>query len=263
MQPSLDKKVVESICSMLDKNVKLQEIASIHGTSLHVVSCISRGLTYKSASKKRFSPRKKFFDDSDVLAMHSMVASGKPIKDVAAQFGIRERSLLDICAGKTYKHLKLVDVVTKAPLTVKERLLKRVKVDDMGGCWNWTGAKNIRGYGQIRVNGAQLGAHRVSYEVFYGPLQERLCVLHSCDNPACVNPSHLSLGTNKENSQDMISKKRQCYGDRNARSVLRSDQVSEIRNLLESKTPVKQIADKFSVSKSCVEKIRTGRTWKY
>lgn len=248
---------------MLSKNVKLQEIADIHNTSIHVVSCISRGLTYKSVSNQMFSPRKKFFSDSEVLDMHSLVSGGKSIRDVATQFGIRERALLGICTGKTYKHLQLVDVITKTPLTVKERLLKRVEVDDISGCWNWIGAKNIRGYGQIKVDGAQLGAHRVSYEVFYGNLQEHLCVIHSCDNPSCINPDHLSLGTNKENSEDMVSKKRQCYGDRNARSILRPDQVLEIRSLLESNIPVRQIAERFGVSKSCVDKIRTERTWKY
>lgn len=81
---------------------------------------------------------------------------------------------------------------------------KRVK----NGCWEWQKYKNEWGYGRLRHNGKKVLAHRASYEVFKGDFDKNLLVCHSCDNPSCVNPDHLFLGTNKDNVDDCISKGR-------------------------------------------------------
>lgn len=76
------------------------------------------------------------------------------------------------------------------------------------GCWEWTGSKRGNGYGCLAVGGRQVGAHRVAWETQNGPIPEGLFVLHKCDNPPCVRPDHLFLGTAKDNAMDMARKGR-------------------------------------------------------
>ena len=77
-----------------------------------------------------------------------------------------------------------------------------------GECWEWKGALSKSGYGQTRINGAQIRAHRYAYAAFNGPIPEGLFVMHSCDNRKCVNPAHLSTGTHTDNMRDCAAKGR-------------------------------------------------------
>ena len=81
------------------------------------------------------------------------------------------------------------------------------------GCWLWMGSIDSKGYGGIKVDGKQMGAHRRSWVLANGPIPDRLHVLHKCDTPSCVNPSHLFLGTNYDNVQDMVRKGRARGGN--------------------------------------------------
>ena len=93
-------------------------------------------------------------------------------------------------------------------LSLLDRLLNKIKINQYTNCWEWIGSTNNIGYGFIRDGKGMRTAHRVSYEEHIGAIPKNMCVCHTCDNPKCINPDHLWLGTRKQNTQDMIDKKR-------------------------------------------------------
>ena len=96
--------------------------------------------------------------------------------------------------------------------TLEQRFCNCILIDDSEKCWLWIGPTSNGRYGQFgrgsKPNEIRVKAHRFSWELFNGPIPEGMKVLHSCDNPPCVNPSHLFLGTQKDNAQDAIRKGR-------------------------------------------------------
>lgn len=95
----------------------------------------------------------------------------------------------------------------KKKTDIKTRILKRIKIDD-NDCWLLPASKKNNGYSKMRINGVNKRAHKVSWEVFVGPVPKGLLVLHHCDVRHCVNPAHLWLGTPKDNYDDMLRKNR-------------------------------------------------------
>lgn len=82
------------------------------------------------------------------------------------------------------------------------------------GCWIWSGSKDKDGYGRFGIKRKTYRAHRVSFAIYKGSVARGINVLHHCDNPPCVNPNHIFVGTNRDNSMDMVAKKRQAAGNR-------------------------------------------------
>ena len=109
-------------------------------------------------------------------------------------------------------------------LTMRERILIDIKIDNDTGCWEWQrGTLKCGGYGQFRWEGKMRRAHVESYKEFKGPVGD-LCVLHKCDNPLCCNPDHLFLGTRIDNARDRDKKRRLT-----PRRMFTPEQVQEFR----------------------------------
>ena len=128
-------------------------------------------------------------------------------------------------------------------------------------CWLWTGGRSAGGYGRFWLNGANIYAHRYSYIMENGEIGPSMKVLHRCDTPSCVRPDHLFLGTNRDNTADMIAKGRkvQPRGEGHGMARLTEDQVRGIRG--ESGLSQREIAAKYGVSQPLVSAIRTGKLW--
>lgn len=143
--------------------------------------------------------------------------------------------------------------------TVEQRFLEKVQIDS-NGCWIWTGAKIRGGYGNFaETTKRHWQAHRFSYHFYVNPVFSDDDVLHTCDNPSCVNPKHLFLGDDKLNAEDRNRKGRSARGEKI--SILSEDQVYAIRDLLKAKVPRKLIAQMFGVGTTCITDIYSGRTW--
>jgi hypothetical protein len=136
-----------------------------------------------------------------------------------------------------------------------------------GDCWKWMQSTEKDGYARLilkRPNGdwRHLLAHRISYFLHHGFIDNTLCVCHSCDNRSCVNPAHLWQGTPLENSTDMTRKNRSAHNERNGGARLNSEQVREIRELLDSGITGRSLARRFNVAESTISWIRKRGTWK-
>lgn len=147
-----------------------------------------------------------------------------------------------------------------------KRFWKHVRKLTSNVCWFWT-ASTVKGYGQIGsggTGGRMLKAHRVSWEIHKGEIPGGMWVLHSCDTPLCVNPSHLFLGTAVDNNRDMVEKGRQTRGSRvRHRTSLTEAQVFRIKILLRSGARRVEIAKKFHVTKNAIDMISSGRSWRH
>jgi len=134
----------------------------------------------------------------------------------------------------------------------------------MDGCWSWKAARFSKGYGQFTLGEFNHRAHRVSHWNFNGEFDETLDVMHSCDNPWCVNPKHLSHGTNQDNRNDSVSKKRHNLGSKNGNSTLTETKVSEIRKLWKTGNFTKaDLSRKFNISPSVIGGVIEGGSWKH
>lgn len=135
------------------------------------------------------------------------------------------------------------------------RLEERVEIQ--GDCWAWVGPKDHDGYGRITVTngGVRTGlrAHRASYEVYVGAIPKGLIVRHTCDNPSCINPLHLRLGTHADNAADKVARGR----------VSRIGKLTEdcVRAIRRSTLGVAALAAHYGVTRQSIKYARSGKTW--
>jgi HNH endonuclease len=133
-------------------------------------------------------------------------------------------------------------------------------------CWEWQRGKNGKGYGQVWYRGCGYVAHRLSFIVHCGAVPDNLCVLHKCDFRPCCNPEHLWIGSEQDNSDDMIAKGRPSHarGELHPRAVLTNVAVSNIKGLL-LRNPWcglrAELARRHGVSKDVIKDIGSGRRY--
>lgn len=161
------------------------------------------------------------------------------------------------------RHLYLEkNTIDKRPLV--DRFWEKVDIKSEDECWEWTGRKLDDGYGLINENGIQYRAHRLSYEVNNGMIDDGMVIRHTCNNPKCVNPKHLVQGTHKQNSEDMVAAGHSQFGTKNTNSVLNDELVKEIREIYATKKhSYKSIGFKFNVSEATIGQIIRRDTWKH
>ena len=180
--------------------------------------------------------------------------------------------------GRKYSHggfcnmhalrMRLTDTTepgSKAHATLEQRFWRKVAKGQPNECWEWLGGKRPNGYGHIQEGGrnsSDISTHRVSYRLRYGQIPKGLVVMHKCDNPSCVNPEHLMLGTYQANTADMIKKGRKVtvapLGTENGKAILDEAKVRFIRNSTDSHAAV---ARQLGVSSGAIRGVRIGRTW--
>lgn len=145
------------------------------------------------------------------------------------------------------------------------RLWARVALSaEPNGCSEWQGMRDPNGYGRIGIGQHPVLVHRLSWELAYGPIPEETCVLHRCDNPPCVRPDHLFLGSRADNMRDAVSKGRQIQGERVASAKLTAAHVLEIhRRYAVGDVTQKRLAAEFGVKPTQIQAIVNGRAWKH
>ena len=142
------------------------------------------------------------------------------------------------------------------------------KVNKSDGCWTWTAASNEKGYGVIGAgNGRNVLAHRASWSLAFGPIPDRLKVLHRCDVPSCVRPDHLFLGTAADNTADMIAKGRMRHsprrGESNYRARLTDERVRYIRQERTRGRTLASLAAEIGVHLSTIHYASNGKNWRH
>lgn len=147
---------------------------------------------------------------------------------------------------------------------VKDSFWAKTEMIPFHDCWEWSASRTDTGYGKMVVNGRLERAHRVSYEMHFGPIPVGKIVMHKCDNRGCVNPHHLVVGTKKENAMDMVAKLRGTHGELQPTSKLTADLVLRIRSEYRpGYTTLKDIADKYGIVFQTVSAIFHRKLWRH
>lgn len=176
-------------------------------------------------------------------------------KMCSVQFCEEESNWLGLCAKHHYR------LVTHGTTDKRGYHGNSKKIEfevNENGCFECTShAFNRYGYPEVSRNGQKRMMSRLVYTEMFGEIPKGMVVRHKCDNPACINPEHLTIGTKKDNTMDMVMRGR-------TRSLFNEDQVREIKRLFaETDLSNPQIAKMFSVHRSLIYGMRIGKTWKH
>lgn len=148
----------------------------------------------------------------------------------------------------------------------KDNFESKIELIPFHECWEWVASKTGMGYGNFWFNKKSVAAHRLSYELYVGDIPVNGVVCHSCDNPGCVNPRHLFVGTQKDNIRDCLNKKRLyiAVGESNKSSKLKNKDIVEIRyKYLSNKYSMQELGDLYEVKRLTIFNIIHRISWKH
>jgi len=145
--------------------------------------------------------------------------------------------------------------------TTIKRFESKFEKSGSNDCWLWKSSINQNGYGVFGVGGKVLTASRVAYELYIGQIPTDKLVRHKCDNPPCVNPNHLELGTNLDNSGDMVNRERVARGESSGLSKISETDVRNIIRLRSEGITQQAVGDMFGLSRSQISNIERGISW--
>lgn len=143
------------------------------------------------------------------------------------------------------------------------RFWSYVAIDDDDRCWAWLAYRNDQGYGRFRVGREKVLAHRHALALVRGSVPPHLDVLHDCDNPSCVNPAHLHLGTRAQNNAERNLRGREARGERNGRARLSEAVVRVARKQLALGRSQSSVAADLGVHRKTVYQLASGLTWRH
>ncbi|CAE6811919.1 hypothetical protein R69746_05662 [Paraburkholderia aspalathi] len=198
-------------------------------------------------------------NEADVIAI---LLDRRPEADMAKQFGVAKNTINRIRTGARWAHVapdiqrwhRYVRASSPADVVAQ-----RSTLDPVTGCRNWDGSLQSEGYGNFSFDGQFYLAHRVAYEAAKGPIPDGLLLRHSCDNRRCCNHEHLTPGSDQDNKDDCVSRRRHYFGEQHHWAKLTESQVQEIRA---SKSRNKDLAAEFGVDPSAVSHIKRNRNWR-
>lgn len=144
--------------------------------------------------------------------------------------------------------------------SVQTRLAK--KSQWVGGCLELTAGRDKDGYGLLSIGRRNFRAHRLAYEAARGPIPDGMLVRHKCDNPPCINPDHLEVGYEVDNSRDKVERGRSLRGSANPGARLNEEQVREIRSQLADGVPSVALARNYEVGQTTISRIKLGTHWR-
>jgi len=145
----------------------------------------------------------------------------------------------------------------KSEFDTIKKFWSKVNKNTDNGCWEWSGCKDRKGYGEFRIFGDNYQAHRIAYMLANGGIPSNISVCHKCDNPKCCNPDHLFAGTNRDNMIDLLLKGKKPDTKLNPQSV------KSIREAFKNGVSRAELRQKYNISATCLNSLLRGEKWAY